>query len=273
MAKKPSFFSKHAKSSALIITIIVHALIILIAIGFVAYEVITKEDKQFVAKENKRPKMKLKKLQVPIKMEKKKKTTAKLRKRVVAKKPRISSNTIQMPEITGISGGLGAMQGGEGLGSDIGFTMPEIDFFGAKQKSEKVVFVVLAGGASTKGSNDKQSPKSRMVFHTLKARLFDMVDELPEYALFNAAFFQMNMCTPFSTNMLLASDSNKALMKEWAEPVNNLYLEETYGPGGVFFSFPFPYFSKIGFQLSNHRSSFSLAPCQYICTQSIIRLL
>ena len=50
MAKKPSFFSKHAKSSALIVTIIVHAIIILIAIGFVAYEVITKEEKQFVGK-------------------------------------------------------------------------------------------------------------------------------------------------------------------------------------------------------------------------------
>ena len=234
MAKKPSFFSKYAKSSAFIATLIFHAVIILIAIGLVAYEVITKEEKKFVAKENNRPKMKLKKLQVPIKMEKKKKTTARLRKRVVAKKARVTANDIKMPEITGITGGLGAMQGGEGLGSDIGFTMPEINFFGAKQRSEKVVFVVLAGGASTKGSNDRQSPKSRMVLHTLKARLFDMVDELPEYALFNAAFFQMNMTTPFSTNMLLATDSNKALMKEWAEPVNNLYLEETYGPGGVY---------------------------------------
>ena len=234
MAKKSSFLSKYAKSSAFIATLIFHAVIVLIAIGLVAYEVITKEEKKFVAKENNRPKMKLKKLQVPIKMEKKKKTTARLRKRVVAKKARVTASDIKMPEITGITGGLGAMQGGEGLGSDIGFTMPEIDFFGAKQRSEKVVFVVLAGGASTKGSNDRQSPKSRMVFHTLKSRLFDMVDELPEYALFNAAFFQMNMTTPFSTNMLLATDSNKALMKEWAEPVNNLYLEETYGPGGVY---------------------------------------
>ena len=234
MAKKSSFFSKYAKSSAFIATLIFHAVIVLIAIGLVAYEVITKEEKKFVAKENNRPKMKLKKLQVPIKMEKKKKTTARLRKRVVAKKARVTASDIKMPEITGITGGLGAMQGGEGLGSDIGFTMPEINFFGAKQRSEKVVFVVLAGGASTKGSNDRQSPKSRMVFHTLKARLFDMVDELPEYALFNAAFFQMNMTTPFSTNMLLATDSNKTLMKEWAEPVNNLYLEETYGPGGVY---------------------------------------
>ena len=216
------------------ITLAVHALIILIAISFVAYEVLIKDEKQFIAKETNRPKMKLKKLQVPIKMEKKKKTTAKLRKRVVAKKARVSASDIQMPEITGIEGGLGAMQGGGGLGSDIGFTMPEIDFFGAKQRSEKVVFVVLAGGASTKGSNDKQSPKSRMVFHTLKARLFDMVDQLPEYALFNAAFFQLQMTTPFSTNLLLATDANKDLLKEWAEPVNDLYLEETYGPGGVY---------------------------------------
>ena len=96
----------------------------------------TRDRLYIVAKENNRPKMKLKKLQVPIKMEKKKKTSAKLRKRVVAKKARVTANDIKMPEITGITGGLGAMQGGEGLGSDIGFTMPEINFFGAKQRSE-----------------------------------------------------------------------------------------------------------------------------------------
>ena len=108
MAKKSSFLSKYAKSSAFIATLIFHAVIVLIAIGLVAYEVITKEEKKFVAKENNRPKMKLKKLQVPIKMEKKKKTTARLRKRVVAKKARVTASDIKMPEITGITGGLGA---------------------------------------------------------------------------------------------------------------------------------------------------------------------
>ena len=70
MSKKPSFFAKHAKSSAFMVTLIVHALIILVAASFVAYKVIKKEEKVFVAKENKRPRMKLKKLQVPIKIEK-----------------------------------------------------------------------------------------------------------------------------------------------------------------------------------------------------------
>ena len=56
MSKKPSFFAKHAKSSAFMVTLIVHALIILVAVSFVAYKVIKKEEKVFVAKENKRPK-------------------------------------------------------------------------------------------------------------------------------------------------------------------------------------------------------------------------
>ena len=81
--KKKPFFAKHAKSSAMLISLIIHGIIVLVAISFVAFTVITKEEKVFEAKEVKRPKMKLKKLQVPVKIEKRKKQTAKLRKRVV----------------------------------------------------------------------------------------------------------------------------------------------------------------------------------------------
>ena len=89
-------------------------------IPFPHKKVIKKEEKVFIAKENKRPRMKLKKLQVPIKIEKRRKTSAKLRNRVVAKKPKLTATDIQMPEITGVLGGLGAMKGGEGLGAEVG---------------------------------------------------------------------------------------------------------------------------------------------------------
>ncbi len=234
--KKP-FFAKHAKSSAMLVSLAIHAVVILIAITFVAFTVITKEEKVFVAKENKRPKMKLKKLQVPIKMEKRKKQTAKLRKRVVAKKTRRPAMDVALPEITGVMGGMGAMNVVGGLGSDIGFTLPEINFFGVKKKSEKVVFIVLAGPASTSGADRRFSPKSRMCFHTLRARLNDMVHDLPEYALFNAAFFMSELTTPFSTNMLLATEENKQKMVEWGSTVNPLELEQTYGPGNVYEGF------------------------------------
>jgi hypothetical protein len=233
--KKP-FFAKHAKSSAMLVSIAIHAIIVLVAITFVAFTVVLKEEKTFVAKDVKRPKMKLKKLQVPVKIEKRRKQTAKLRKRVVAKKARKTS-AIQMPEITGVLGGMGAMNVASGIGTDIGFTMPEINFFGAKQRSEKVVFIVLAGSASTRGSNGKESPKSRMIFHTLRARLEDMIDDLPDYALFNVAFFQLSLTTPFSTNMVLATEDNKDLLKEWASTVNPLDMEETYGPGDPYEGF------------------------------------
>ncbi len=235
--KKNPFFARHAKSSAMMVSLVIHGLLVLGAITFVAFTVITKEEKVFVAKENKRPKMQLKKLQVPIKMEKRKKTTAKLRKRVVAKNPKRTTMDISLPEITGTIGGLGAMEGVGGIGTDIGFTMPEINFFGVKKKSEKVVFIVLAGPASTTGVNGRQSPKSRMCFYTLRARLNDMVDKLPEYALFNVAFFMSEITTPFSTNMLEATQANKDLLKEWAAPVNPLELEETYGPGNNYEGF------------------------------------
>lgn len=234
--KKP-FFAKHAKSSAMLVSLIIHGIIVLVAVSFVAFTVINKQEKVFEAKEVKHPRMKLKKLQVPVKIEKRKKQTAKLRKRVVAKNTRQTTMDIQMPEITGLPAGLGAMDVASGIGTDIGFSMPEINFFGVKKKSEKVVFVVLAGPASTVGADGRVSPKSRMCFSTIRARLNDMVQKLPEYALFNATFFMYDICTPFSTNMLLATPENKQKLADWAAPVNPLELEETYGPGTVYEGF------------------------------------
>ena len=63
MAKK-RFFAKHAKSSAALISIGLHLLIVVIALSYVAVTVIQKDDKTFEAKPVKRPVKKLKKLQV-----------------------------------------------------------------------------------------------------------------------------------------------------------------------------------------------------------------
>ena len=70
MSKK-RFFTKHAKSSAALISIGLHLLIIVIALSYVAVTVIQKDDKTFEAKPVKRPVKKLKKLQVPVKKKKK----------------------------------------------------------------------------------------------------------------------------------------------------------------------------------------------------------
>jgi hypothetical protein len=215
--KRKGFFAKHAKSSAAMVSLGIHAVLILIAVSFVAVTVIQQEDKQFEAKQVKRPRQKLKKLQVPVKV-KQNKPKPKLRKRVVVKNVQRKTPEFKMPEITGVKGGLGNSMGDGAGGMDsIGFSMPEMDFFGAKAKGEKVVFVVQFG-PDTIG----KTPFSRMTGLTIRNRLEDLVDTLPEYTLFNVTCYWASDCWTMEPTMQLATPDNKQKVKDWMEPVNPL---------------------------------------------------
>lgn len=122
---KKRFFASHAKSSAMMVSLAVHGILIAIAVTFVAVSVIPKEEPAFEVKKVKRPKMPLKKIKVPVDT-KKRKPKPRLRKRILSQKK--SFTDIKMPEITGVAGGLGNM-GGDGLGS-LGFDL-DMDLFGS----------------------------------------------------------------------------------------------------------------------------------------------
>lgn len=233
MSEKNSkgFFAQHAKSSAAMVSLGIHAVLIMVALSFVAVTVIQKDEKQFVAKQVKRPKQKLKKLQVPVKV-KKNKPKPKLRKRIVVKNVQRKTPEFKMPEITGVKGGMGNM-GGDGAGMEsIGFTMPEMNFFGAKAKGDKVVFVVHFGPATISEKTEKSAdgkkketiytPFSRMTGLTIRNRLEDLVDSLPEYTLFNVAAYFAGDNWVMEPNMQLATPENKQKVKDWMEPVNPL---------------------------------------------------
>ncbi len=126
--EKKRFFANHSKSSALVVSLAIHAVLLVVAISFVAVKVIIKEEPDFVAKKVKRPKMPPKKLQVPVDV-KKRKPKPRLRKRIVSKPKNFTD--IKMPEITGVKGGLGNM-GGDGLGS-LGFDLDIGDLFGSNK--------------------------------------------------------------------------------------------------------------------------------------------
>jgi hypothetical protein len=229
MQQKPRkrFFANHAKSSAMVVSLVIHAILIVVAISFVAVTVIRKEDQKFVAKPVNRPKQPLKRLQVPVKVDKKK-PKPKLRKQILVKKIDRKVPEFRMPEISGVPGGLGAMGGGDGV-SSIGFTMPEIDFFGAKAKGETVVFVVhfgpatiSGGGTKADGSDNRGTPFSRMTGLTIRNRLEDLVDTLPEYTLFNVIAYYAGDAWAMEPNMQLATPANKQKVKDWMAPVNPL---------------------------------------------------
>jgi len=201
----------------MVVSLVLHAILAVVALSFVAVTVITKEEKKFEAKQVSRPKMPPRKLQVPVKI-KKQKRKPKLRQRIVVKTNIRNMPYIKMPEISGIKGGMGTM-GGSGLGDarSIGFTMPEIDFFGARAKAEKVCFIIHFGPATI-----GETPLSRMTGYTIRKRLEDMVNRLPNYTLFNVACFFINDTWAMSPKMLSATPANKQKVMDWMEPVNPL---------------------------------------------------
>ena len=139
------FFTNHSKSSAMVVSLAVHAILIVVALSFVAVTVHIKDDQKFETKSVKRPKMPLKRLQVPVNM--KKAQAPKLRKRIVVQRKMNQMPDIKMPEITGVKGGMGsAAGGGFGVAGGLGFSMPEIDIFGIKGKGEKIFIILDASG-------------------------------------------------------------------------------------------------------------------------------
>ena len=234
---KKRFFASHAKSSAALVSIGIHAVLAVIALSFVAVTVIQKEDKAFEAKPVNRPKMQLKKLQVPVNIKKKKVQKPKLRKRIVVQ-PKINQNTpdIKMPEITGVKGGLGNAAG-DGLGGAgaLGFSMPEIEVFGIKSKGEKV-FIIL--DSSTEMMWDEMG--GIPAYTIIKNELVSIIDSLPPTALFNVIVFDGNTTFMLFPNLVAAGTANVQKVDEWLKPLNavrpgmgaNEFGASTLGKGG-----------------------------------------
>lgn len=168
-------FARHSKSSAFLISLALHGVLLVAALSFVAVSVIQKEDQTFVAQTVKRPNLKLRKLTVPVKMDKTRKPKPKLRKRILVKKE-VKTQAIKMPEISGIKGGIGYLDGAGGLdGLGLGI---EINFFGIVGGGKHVVFIIDYS-ASMKGEKE-------VIMRREAARV---INELPRETMFGVIFF------------------------------------------------------------------------------------
>lgn len=236
--KKKGYFAQHAKSSAALVSLAIHALLVVIALSFVAVTVIQKEDKQFEAQPVNRPKMQLKKLQVPVNVKKKKMQKPKLRKRIVVQ-PKVNKSMpdIKMPEISGVKGGLGNAAGtGLGGAGGLGFSMPEINVFGVKGKGEKV-FIML--DASDEMMYDEMGGIPG--YTLIKEELVKIIDGLPSTALFNVCVFDKWKTYLMFPKLVSASSPNVAKVDAWLEPLNavrpgmgvNEWGTRTLGSGGM----------------------------------------
>jgi Ca-activated chloride channel family protein len=149
-AHRPTFadYWYSPKLTAALVTGAAFSVLFLISISFVAVSVIKKEDMCFEAKTINRPEMSLKKLRVPSQASNEKQNP-KLRKRVAAKTTQANLPELQMPEIAGTRGDIGAIDAHK-FGSDIGFSMPVGDDLAAFNQ-------MLAGADPQSGSDSMVS--------------------------------------------------------------------------------------------------------------------
>ena len=237
MPEKKRFFANHAKSSAALVSLAIHAALIVVALSFVAVTVITKEENAFEAKPASRPKMQLKKLQVPVNIKKKKVQKPKLRKRIVVK-PKINQNMpdIKMPEITGVKGGMGSA-GGDGLGGAGGlvFSMPEFEIFGIKSKGERV-FLILDAAEDMMYDEMGGIP----AYTIIKGEMVRVLGELGPTAVFNVAVYETGRTRVLFPALVSANSVNVAKAAAWLKPLNATKAGmgsddvglKTLGPGG-----------------------------------------
>ncbi len=178
-----------------------------------------------------------KKLQVPVKIQKKQRKP-KMRQRIVVKQ-KVNRNMpdIKMPEISGIKGGLGAA-GGSGLGGagGIGFSMPEIKVFGIRSKGEKVFIALDADAAML-----KDELGGLRAYTIIKDELTKIFKSLGPTTLFNLAVFDQGTTKTLFPRMVPATRENVAQVEVWLDPLNKVtkgmgdksYGVKTLGKSGV----------------------------------------
>ncbi len=220
----------------MLVSVVVHLILIAVAVSFVAVTVINKDDQHFESKKVKRPKVPLKKLQVPVDIKKKRVQKPKLRKRIVVQ-PKLNQAMpdMKMPEITGVKGGVGSAGDGIGGGGSLGFTMPEINIFGLKSRGEKV-FLILDCGPTMMADARGGIP----AFNIIKNELLTIVGKLPSTTLFNISVYSKSSTYVLSPKMISATPDNVAKAERWLSPLNEFkagmgnreYGPGTLGPGG-----------------------------------------
>jgi len=101
--------------TAVLISAVIHGGLLLLATGFIVFTIIEKQEAKFVPQKIDRPKMKLKKLRVKVKEQAKPRKTT---QRIASTRKSSDLPDIQLPEMTGMGGGLEGAVGGFDMMAD-----------------------------------------------------------------------------------------------------------------------------------------------------------
>jgi len=223
-------------AEAAAISIAIHVLIIVFAGSIVAYEYIKRQDAAFEGQNVNRPKLERRQLQMPVKVQNLQKKSR--RPKVNTRMTSASKSALALPDMSALGMGLGkdgdafgaAGAGGDGgaarelssmgAAGSLGFGVSSVNFFGAKSKGEKIVFIV-----DTTKSMVTDEKGGYYTYKFAKDRIRQMIDRMRAATLFNVILYGGThtpiVTAQFSSKLLPATTENKEALKAWLDPVNS----------------------------------------------------
>ena len=211
-------------TSAFVLSILVHAAILFTAGMFVAVTVIVREEPKFEGREYVRPKMKLKRLQVPVKIEQKAASRSPdFSHRITAPPVYTKKVEFEMPSFSGTGGTDFTLSTSKISAGDLSFAIAQFNVFGIRSRGEKVLFIL-----DTSRNMMVDEIGGIPAYQLIKDELTGLLRHVPPTTLFNVIIFEANgAAESFTPEMSTANEENVEKLKHWLDPLNS--YKDRYG--------------------------------------------
>ena len=211
-------------TEAAVISIGIHVVLILLAGSIVAIKYVQKRDAALHGENISRPKLERRQLQMPVKVKNLQKQSK--RPKITTRMASVSQSSFSLPDMMGMgdlgSAGFDRSGGGErslssmGSAGSLGFGVSGVNFFGARSKGEKMVFIIEA---------DKRMVEDRrggyFTYKFAKERLLQMIDGMSSATLFNVMVYLRDSSVMFQPKLVPATPENREAVKRWIAPLNS----------------------------------------------------
>ena len=215
-------------SSAALLSIAVHILLLFLAGGIVALRYFAKDSETFTVTEQK--KLERRQLDIPVQvqpfMEQMSKPSSKTTSRITASTPQM----VNIPE-QGMLGEMAPMPTFKGSYTnfvqtdrtlimnakyrEVGFGISKVDFFGTRGRAEKVLLIMDA--TPTMVSEDRGG---LFAYEALVEEVRILINELRSSTLFNLILHDQHQMIPFQTTLVPATATHKTNLIEWVASIN-----------------------------------------------------
>ena len=237
MKLKKQFFSKHTKSSAVVVTLALHGVFIVAGLSLVVMHTVGNEDPGFVHRVPVRKPIPLRNLQPPATSRQPKASRPNMARIEVNVKLDRKVPEIKLPDMRGLKAEIGGAVGGSVSAlSTIAFAMPEVSIFDVRGKGEKI-FLILDAGEHMLVDDMGGIP----AYTIIKQEMIRIINELPPTAVFNVCVFGRGKTQVLFPQLVAANLVHAQQAADWLAPLNSAdesvrsgrYGIQTLGRGGL----------------------------------------